>query len=175
MYRFEVVLVVAVAILLPTCYTLTSNEQKQLDKFDAQIANLKLKLQNLKGDLVTKVERLNKDITAQYDNINGDLLLRINRTKTKRSDTMTKINNFYKTKTFQYRSQLRKKTQNLMNAQYQAQYNSALASRNSAVNPLVGELNKIRNAMRKPMGKFNSTERWEGVTQLLFFETYGTF
>ena len=153
MNRLGVVLLVVVTCLLPACSSLTSSEQAQLDSFDAQIATLKAKLATLKGNLATKVEDLTASINTQYINLNNDILARTNRTKTKRLDMVAKCNTNYQSKTAQYRKQLKKKTQSIMNQQYAAQYQSALASRNGAVNPLIAELNTIRTAMGAPMSK----------------------
>lgn len=154
MSRFRVVLLVVLTILLPACSSLTNREQAQLDKFDKQIASLKTKLATLKGKLATKVEDLTTAINAQYTNLDKDILIRINTTKTKRSETTKKCNKEYQKRTQQYKKQLKKKTENLMNSQYSAQYQSALASRNGAVNPLKSELDTIRKALEAPMSKF---------------------
>ena len=152
-HPLKVVSIYKIVCLLPACSSLTSSEQAQLDSFDAQIATLKAKLATLKGNLATKVEDLTNLINTQYTNLNNDILVRTNRTKTKRLDMVTKCNTNYQSKTAQYRKQLKKKTQSIMNQQYAAQYQSALASRNGATNPLISELNTIRTAMGAPMSK----------------------
>ena len=155
MYKNKLVLTVMVAILLPYCFSLTQKEKRLLNKFDAQIVQLKLKLQILKKKLANKVSALNKDISKTNERINGDILSSVNKIKTSRAITINKCNDNFKSRTTKYKEQLKGKVEQFMDGYYNEQYKSTKSIVANAVYPFVKHLNLIGIEMRGKIGKFS--------------------
>ena len=153
MYRHKVVWMVTLAIMWPYCSSLTQKEKKLLNKFDAQILQLKQKLQTLKDKLTSKVDKLNKDISTNNEKINDDILANVNKMKAKRLLTINKCNDYYKSRTTKYREQLKGKVEHFMDGYYNEQYKTSKSILDKTVQPVVKHLNNIGNEMKAKIGK----------------------
>lgn len=142
-----------VAILLPYCFSLTQKEKRLLDKFDAQIVQLKLKLQTLKIKLTSKVDRLNKEISTTNKRINDDFLIGVNKIKLSQMMIINKWNDIFKSRTTKYREQLKGKVEHSIDRNYNEKYKSSKSTVDKTIYPFVKHLNKIGIKMREKICK----------------------